>query len=133
MFFGKVLKHEDKPLVYVGMIDGTESFIPVDDFVLFASEMLKEASLFYREKVTNKKCRKHSDDSRFDSIEYDEEDMVLKIHTKDGSWETFEDDEWEAWMVFDEVDRSVMCLAKDYVHDGFQRFCDKTKRVQDNV
>ena len=37
MFFGKVLKREDKLMVYVGMIDGTESFIPVDNFIQFAS------------------------------------------------------------------------------------------------
>lgn len=133
MFFGKVLKREDKLMVYVGMIDGTESFIPVDNFIQFASEMLKETSLFCREKDTSKKFREHSSESRFDYIEYDEENMVLKIHTKDRSWGTFEDDEWEAWMVFNEVDHPVMCLAKDYVHDGFQRFCDKTKGVQYNV
>lgn len=78
MFFGKVLKREDKPLVYVGMIDGTESFIPVDSFVQFVSEMLKEMSLFCREKDTSKKFREHSSESRFDYIEYDEEDMILK-------------------------------------------------------
>ena len=76
MFFGKVMKHEDKPLVYVGMIDGTESFLHVDSFIEFASEMLKEASLFSREKDTSKKFRDHSSESRFDYIEYDEEDMI---------------------------------------------------------
>ncbi len=55
MYFGEVLKNKDKPMVYVGMIDGTESFIPVDNFIQFASEMLKEVSLFCREKDTSKK------------------------------------------------------------------------------
>lgn len=127
MFFGKVLKHEGEPLVYVGMIDGTESLIPVDDFVLFASEMLKEASLFCREKDTSKKFRDHSSESRFDYIEYDEEDMILKIYTKDKGWCPFEDDEWESWIAIDEVDHPVMCLVKDYIHDIFQGFRDKMK------
>lgn len=127
MFFGKVLKHEDKSLVYIGMIDGTESFIPVDNFILFASEMLKEASLFGREKETNNDYREHSNESRFDYIEYDEEDMILKIYTKDDGWCPFEDDEWDTWIAIDEADHPVMCLAKDYVHDSFQSFCNKMK------
>lgn len=127
MFFGKVLKREDKPLVYVGMIDGTESFIPVDSFIQFVSEMLKEAPLFRREKDTSKKFREHSSESRFDYIEYDEEDMILKIYTKDKRWCPFEDDKWESWIAVDETNHPVMCLAKDYVHDIFQSFCDKMK------
>jgi len=127
MFFGKVLKHEDEPLVYVGMIDGTESFIHVDSFIQFASEMLKEVPLFCREKDTSKKFRDHSSESRFDYIEYDEEDMILKIHTKDKGWCPFEDDEWESWIVIDGADHPVMCLAKDCIHDNFQGFCDKMK------
>lgn len=127
MFFGKVLKHEDKPLVYVGMIDGTESFIPVDSFIQFASEMLKEVSLFCREKDTSKRFRDHSSESCFDYIKYDEEDMILKIYTKDKVWCPFEDDEWESWIAIDEVDHPVMCLVKDYIHDSFQSFCDKMK------
>lgn len=134
MFFGEVFKFKDKLMVYVGIIDGTESFIPVDNFIQFASEKLKEVSLFCREKKTNKKFRcDHSGESRFDYIKYDEEDMVLQIYTKDRSWGTFEEDEWEAWVVFGEADHPVMCLAKDYVHDSFQSFCDKMKGVQNNV
>ena len=127
MYFGEVLKHEDKSLVYIGMIDGTKSFITVDDFILFASEMLKEASLFGREKETNSDYREHSNESRFDYIEYDEEDMILKIYTKDDGWCPFEDDEWDTWIAIDEVDHPVMCLAKDYIHDSFQSFCNKMK------
>lgn len=127
MFFGKVLKHEDKPLVYVGMIDGTESFLHVDSFIEFASEMLKEASLFRREKDTSKKFREHSSESRFDYIKCDEEDMILKIYTKDKGWCPFEDDEWESWIAIDDADHPVMCLVKDYIHDSFQGFCDKMK------
>lgn len=133
MFFGKVLKREDKPLVYVGMIDGTESFIPVDSFVQFVSEMLKETSLFCREKDTSKKFREHSSESRFDYIEYDEEDMILKIYTKDKRWCPFEDDKWESWIAVDETNHPVMCLAKDYVHDIFLKFLQKMKGVQYNV
>lgn len=133
MFFGKVLKHEDKPLVYVGMIDGTESFIPVDSFIQFASEMLKEVSLFRREKGTSKKFREHSSESCFDYIEYDEEDMILKIYTKDKYWCPFEDDECESWIAIHEVDHPVMCLAKDYVHDIFLKFLQKMKGAQYNV
>ncbi len=132
MYFGKVLKHEDKPLAYIGMIDGTESFIPVDNFVMFAGEMLKEASLFCREKDTSKKFRDHTSESRFDYIECDEEDMVLKIYTKDKGWCSFEDDEWDTWIVIDRVDHPVMCLAKDYIHDSFQGFCDKMKGAQNH-
>ena len=127
MFFGKVLKHEGKPLVYVGMIDGTESLIPIDSFIQFASEMLKEASLFRREKDTSKKFREHSSESRFDYIEYDEEDMILKIYTKDKYWCPFEDDECESWIAIDDVDYPLMCLVKDYIHDSFQGFCNKMK------
>lgn len=127
MFFGEVLKHKDKPMVYIGMIDGTESFIPVDNFIQFASEMLKEVSLFGREKETSSHFRDHSSESRFDCIKYSKEDMILKIYTKDNGWCPFEDEEWDTWIVFDEVNHPVMCLAKDYVHDGFQKFCDKMK------
>lgn len=137
MFFGKVLKHEDKLMVYVGMIDGTESFIPVDNFIQFASEMLKETSLFCRSKKTNRGFYAHSDECCFDYIECSKHDvtgdMVLKIYTENRSWCPFEEDEWEAWIVFDGADHPVMCLAKDYVHDGFQRFCNKMKGAQDNA
>lgn len=132
MYFGEVLKHEDKPLVYVGMIDGTESFIPVDNFIQFASEMLKEASLFGREKETNSDYREHSDESRFNHIEYGRHDItgntVIKIYTDNGWWCPFEDGEWDTWIVIDEIDHPVMCLIKDYIHDSFQGFCDKMKR-----
>lgn len=127
MYFGEVLKNKDKSMVYIGMIDGTESFVPVDNFILLANGMLKEVSLFCREKKTSRDFRDHSSESRFDYIEYDEEDMVLKIYTKDKGWCTFEDEEWESWIVIDEADHPVMCLAKDYVHDSFQAFCDKMK------
>lgn len=127
MYFGEVLKNKDKSMAYIGMINGTESFIPADNFILFAGEMLKEASLFCREKDTSKKFRDHTSESRFDYIECDEEDMVLKIYTKDKGWCPFEDDEWESWIVIDEADHPVMCLAKDYVHDSFQAFCDEMK------
>lgn len=133
MYFGDVLKHEDKSLVYIGMIDGTESFIPVDNFIMFASEMLKGASLFCREKETSRDFRDHSSESRFDYFDCEEEDKILKIYTKDGGWCPFEDDEWDTWIVIDEVDHPVMCLAKDYIHDSFQGFCNKMKGVQDNV
>lgn len=133
MYFGEVLKHEDKPMVYVGMIDGTESFVLVDSFIQFASEMLKEVSLFCREKETSSDYRDHSSESRFDCIKYGKADMILKIYTKDGGWCPFEDEEWDTWIVIDEIDHPVMCLAKDYIHDSFQSFCDKMKGVQDNV
>lgn len=127
MFFGEVFKHKDKLMVYIGMIDGTESFIPVDSFIQFASEMLKEASLFRREKDTSKKFREHSSESRFDYIEYDEEDMILKIYTKDKYWCPFEDDECESWIAVEETNHPVMCLAKDCIHDSFQSFYNKMK------
>lgn len=125
MFFGKVLKHEDEPLVYVGMIDGTESFIHVDSFIEFASEMLKEASVFYREKDVHL----HTSDSKFNYIKCEDDDgeLILKIYTQDNNWGVFEDGNWDAWIVIDEVDHPVMCLAKDYIHDSFQAFCDKMK------
>ena len=53
MYFGEVLKNKDKSMVYIGMIDGTESFVPVDNFILLANGMLKEVSLFCREKKTS--------------------------------------------------------------------------------
>ena len=131
MFFGKVLKHEDKPLVYVGMIDGTESFIPVDNFILFASEMLKEASVFYREKKTvdDNDNRMHTSDSKFNYIKCEDDggELILKIYTQDNDWGVFEDEVWDAWIAIDDVDHPVMCLVKDYVHDSFQGFCDKMK------
>ena len=131
MFFGKVLKHEDKSLVYIGMIDGTESFIPVDNFILFASEMLKEASVFYREKKTvdDNDNRMHTSDSKFNYIKCEDEggELILKIYTQDNDWGVFEDEVWESWIAIDEVDHPVMCLAKDYIHDSFQGFCDKMK------
>lgn len=124
MYFGEVLEHKDKPMVYIGVINGTESFAPVDNFIMFASEMLKEASLFCREKDTSKNFRDHSSESRFDYIKYGLDDAnehrVLKIYTKDNGWCPFEDDEWDTWIVIDEIDHPVMCLAKDYIHDSFQ-------------
>ena len=131
MFFGKVLKHEGEPLVYVGMIDGTESFIPVDNFILFASEMLKEASVFYREKKTvdDNDNRMHTSNSKFNYIKCEDDggELILKIYTQDNDWGVFEDEVWEAWIAIDEVDHPVMCLVKDYIHDSFQGFCDKMK------
>lgn len=131
MFFGKVLKHEGEPLVYVGMIDGTESFIPVDNFILFASEMLKEASVFYREKKTvdDNDNRMHTSDSKFNYIKCEDDggELILKIYTQDNDWGVFEDEAWDAWIAIDEVDYPVMCLVKDYIHDSFQGFCDKMK------
>lgn len=131
MFFGKVLKHEDEPLVYVGMIDGTESFIPVDNFILFASEMLKEASVFYREKKTvdDNDNRMHTSDSKFNYIKCEDDggELILKIYTQDNDWGVFEDEVWDAWIAIDEVDYPVMCLVKDYIHDSFQGFCNKMK------
>ena len=131
MFFGKVLKHEDKSLVYIGMIDGTESFIPVDNFILFASEMLKEASVFYREKKTvdDNDNRMHTSDSKFNYIKCEDEggELILKIYTQDNDWGVFEDEVWDAWIAIDEVDHPVMCLVKDYIHDSFQGFCNKMK------
>lgn len=131
MFFGKVLKHEDEPLVYVGMIDGTESFIHVDSFIQFASEMLKEASVFYREKKTvdDNDNRMHTSDSKFNYIKCEDDggELILKIYTQDNDWGVFEDEVWDAWIAIDEVDHPVMCLVKDYIHDSFQGFCDKMK------
>lgn len=131
MFFGKVLKHEGEPLVYVGMIDGTESFIHVDSFIEFASEMLKEASVFYREKKTvdDNDNRMHTSDSKFNYIKCEDDggELILKIYTQDNDWGVFEDEVWDAWIAIDEVDHPVMCLVKDYIHDSFQGFCDKMK------
>ncbi len=137
MFFGKVLKHEGEPLVYVGMIDGTESFIHVDSFIEFASEMLKEASVFYREKKTvdDNDNRMHTSDSKFNYIKCEDDggELILKIYTQDNDWGVFEDEVWDAWIAIDDVDHPVMCLVKDYIHDSFQGFCDKMKGVQNNV
>lgn len=137
MFFGKVLKHEGEPLVYVGMIDGTESFIHVDSFIEFASEMLKEASVFYREKKTvdDNDNRMHTSDSKFNYIKCEDDggELILKIYTQDNDWGVFEDEVWDAWIAIDDVDHPVMCLVKDYIHDSFQGFCDKMKGVQNNA
>lgn len=131
MFFGKVLKHEGEPLVYVGMIDGTESFIHVDSFIEFASEMLKEASVFYREKKTvdDNDNRMHTSDSKFNYIKCEDDggELILKIYTQDNDWGVFEDEVWDAWIAIDDVDHPVMCLVKDYIHDSFQGFCNKMK------
>lgn len=137
MFFGKVLKHEGEPLVYVGMIDGTESFIHVDSFIEFASEMLKEASVFYREKKTvdDNDNRMHTSDSKFNYIKCEDDggELILKIYTQDNDWGVFEDEVWDAWIAIDDVDHPVMCLVKDYIHDSFQGFCNKMKGVQNNA
>lgn len=137
MFFGKVLKHEGEPLVYVGMIDGTESFIHVDSFIEFASEILKEASVFYREKKTvdDNDNRMHTSDSKFNYIKCEDDggELILKIYTQDNDWGVFEDEVWDAWIAIDDVDHPVMCLVKDYIHDSFQGFCDKMKGVQNNA
>ena len=137
MFFGKVLKHEGETLVYVGMIDGTESFIHVDSFIEFASEMLKEASVFYREKKTvdDNDNRMHTSDSKFNYIKCEDDggELILKIYTQDNDWGVFEDEVWDAWIAIDDVDHPVMCLVKDYIHDSFQGFCDKMKGVQNNA
>lgn len=113
------------------MIDGTESFIPVDNFILFASEMLKEASVFYREKKTvdDNDNRMHTSDSKFNYIKCEDDggELILKIYTQDNDWGVFEDEVWDAWIAIDDVDHPVMCLVKDYIHDSFQGFCDKMK------
>lgn len=132
MYFGQVVRQDDKLKAYIGKIDCVDSFITVDNFIAFANEMLKDTSVFCREKEQGKVARDHSDESVFDHVECEYEDeggteLMLKIYTKDEGWCEFEDENWEAWIAYDNTSRPMMVCAKEFMSNNLQTLSDKMK------